>query len=85
MPLVAAVQSRRVGVLVPGPEHLHSSYSSVPCRFRGTFTSEGQVYEFSINGGLHGTLRNVSGNEVYLLGCRDKCAKYSPFDMEGSD
>lgn len=66
-------------------ERLHSSYYSVPCRFRGTFTSEGQVYEFSINGGLHGTLRDVREKDVYLLGCKEKCAKHSPFDMYGSD
>jgi len=67
------------------PENLHSSYYSVPCRFRGTFSSEGQVYEFSINGGLHGTLRDVRSSEVYLLGCKEKCAKSSPFDMYGND
>lgn len=60
---------------------LHHGYYSIACGYQGTFTADGQVYEFSINAGLHGVIKDVRSDKGYILGCKDKCRKLSPFDF----
>lgn len=62
-------------------EQRHSAYESMPCAYEGTLQSGRFVYEYSINAGLHGYLRELNGPErEFYFGCKDKCVSLTPFN-----
>ncbi len=65
-------------------EQKHQAYDSLPCRYQGVMSHRGRVYEFSINAGSHGYIKETggaAGKDVSYFGCIEKCAKLFPFDM----
>lgn len=61
-------------------EDRHSAYGSMPCAYEGTLQSGEFVYEYSINAGLHGYLRELNGSDrEFYFGCKVRCTKLTPF------
>lgn len=65
-------------------EEKHHAYDSLPCSYQGVMTHRGRVFEFRIDAGSHGYLKEVGGPadaaEVHF-GCIEKCAMLFPFDL----
>lgn len=65
-------------------EEKHHAYDSLPCSYQGVMTHRGHVFEFRINAGSHGYLKEIGTSaddaEVHF-GCIEKCAALFPFDL----
>lgn len=49
------------------PEHPYSGYYQIPCKITGTLQEQGQIWQFTIQGGATGTWQK--GNTIKYFGC----------------
>lgn len=50
------------------PEYPYSSYYQIPCKITGTLKQQGQLWQFTIDGGATATLQQ--GNTIKYFGCK---------------